>query len=174
MRKSTQHLHLSYNTILTLCHCSAIKILCDRFLSSHSNVTELTADLYSPDAAIRAQAAALLNLLDNGAASNADAIDFLVHLHESENTAPARHRQSFPYRPRNHDESFEEQALRRRRREAIVLNEGGPVSQDDIIQRNASGEQVARPRDEVESRRVEGLLRDVVAGARDGVDNGSA
>jgi hypothetical protein len=38
--------------------------------------------------------------------------------------------------PRVRDGSVEEQAQRRRRREAIVLNEGGgPVTQEDIIQR---------------------------------------
>jgi len=41
---------------------------------------------------------------------------------------------------RQREESPEEQALRRRRREAIVLNEGNrPVTQDDIIQRVDSG-----------------------------------
>jgi hypothetical protein len=38
--------------------------------------------------------------------------------------------------PRIRDGSREEQATRRRRREAIVLNEGDrPVTQEDIIQR---------------------------------------
>lgn len=38
--------------------------------------------------------------------------------------------------PRAHDESFEEQTLRRRRREAMVLGEmGRPIEREDIIQR---------------------------------------
>lgn len=37
---------------------------------------------------------------------------------------------------REHEESFEEQELRRRRREAVVFHDGeGPISRDDIIQR---------------------------------------
>jgi hypothetical protein len=67
-----------------------------------------------------------------------------------------------PPRPRERDESHEEQALRRRRREAIVLNEGDrPLSQDDIIQRSGSSTAV-RPRDEVETRRVERALEEIV------------
>jgi len=41
---------------------------------------------------------------------------------------------------RQREDSPEERALRRRRREAIVLNESNrPVTQDDIIQRVDSG-----------------------------------
>jgi hypothetical protein len=72
--------------------------------------------------------------------------------------------QSFytPPRPREREESHEEQALRRRRREAIVLNEGDrPLSQDDIIQRSGPSA-VIRPRDEVETRRVERALEEIV------------
>lgn len=43
-------------------------------------------------------------------------------------------------RMRQREDSPEERALRRRRREAIVLNESNrPVTQDDIIQRVDSG-----------------------------------
>lgn len=72
-------------------------------------------------------------------------------------------------RLREHEESFEEQELRRRRREAVVFNEGGPVRQDDIIQRNDVGSPVVRRGNELEMRGVEALLRQITAGS-DGLE----
>lgn len=64
-------------------------------------------------------------------------------------------------RMRDREDSPEEQALRRRRREAIVVNEGDrPVTQEDIIQRFDG-----RPRDELETRRVERALEEVSTSA---------
>lgn len=52
--------------------------------------------------------------------------------------------------------------MRRRRREAIVVNEGDrPVTQDDIIQRLGSSPAGTRSRDQVETRRVERALEDM-------------
>jgi hypothetical protein len=56
------------------------------------------------------------------------------------------------------EESVEEQALRRRRREAVVVNEGDhPLTQQDIIQRIPSHTTIG-PTREMENRRVERAL----------------
>jgi hypothetical protein len=64
-------------------------------------------------------------------------------------------------RSRQLEESPEEMALRRRRREAMVLNEGDrPVSQDDIIQRQGGGQMT-----EEETRAAESALEDITRAA---------
>lgn len=69
-----------------------------------------------------------------------------------QNAAPSRLR----------EDSFEEQALRRRRREAVVVNEGDhPLTQQDIIQRIPSHHDTTR---EMEDRRLERAL-EVITGA---------
>lgn len=51
----------------------------------------------------------------------------------------------------------------------MVFNEGGPVRQDDIIQRNDVGSPVVRRGNELEMRGVEALLRQITAGS-DGLE----
>ena len=61
-------------------------------------------------------------------------------------------------RPR--EESFEEQALRRRRREAMVLGEvGRPIERADIIERDSAA--------------LDGFQSQVVSSSFDGVEDGS-
>jgi hypothetical protein len=58
------------------------------------------------------------------------------------------------WRLRPREESIEEQALRRRRREAVVVNEGDhPLTQQDIIQRSPSHATAGATR-EIENRRL--------------------
>ncbi|KAE9979744.1 hypothetical protein EG328_000681 [Venturia inaequalis] len=144
---------------------AAIKIVCDRFLSNPSRVTELTQDLYSADEHRRLAASNVLKLLERFASPDAFvAVSFLESLRDNANQAPsswlAEIEQWDQLRTgplsRLREESFEEQALRRRRREAVVVNEGDhPVTQQDIIQRNPSLHNTIR---QLEDRRVERAL----------------
>ena len=66
---------------------------------------------------------------------------------------------------REAEESFEEQEVRRRRREAVVFHDGGgPVTQDDIIQRGVNGALSATILRETFEDEVGSLLRDITAG----------
>jgi hypothetical protein len=74
-------------------------------------------------------------------------------------------------RPREREESPEEQALRRRRREAVVVNDGDrAVSQADIIQRNPSSSLPRSDTQNRETRRVERALEEITAHARGSTD----
>lgn len=107
----------------------------------------------------------MLKLLERFASPDAFvAVSFLESLRDNANQAPsswlAEIEQWDQLRTgplsRLREESFEEQALRRRRREAVVVNEGDhPVTQQDIIQRNPSLHNTIR---QLEDRRVERAL----------------
>ncbi|QDS68407.1 hypothetical protein FKW77_010774 [Venturia effusa] len=144
---------------------AAIRIVCDRFLSDASKVTELTQDYYSADMHRRLQACNVLNLLEKFASPDAYvAVSFLEILRDNANQAASPwlaeveqwDQQRAGPLSRLREESFEEQALRRRRREAVVVNEGDhPVTQQDIIQRHPSLHNTTR---QLEDRRVERAL----------------
>jgi hypothetical protein len=118
---------------------SAIRILSDRFVRNSSNVTSLCRDVYSRNPETRARGQQLLQMLRQHA-SDASALDFML-----QNPHDIRDRTIRSYatpiggrvgQTREHEESFEEQELRRRRREAVVFHDGeGPISREDIIQR---------------------------------------
>jgi hypothetical protein len=143
---------------------SAIRILCNRFLSNPHNIRKLDRDSISSDPETARRALLLYKLLVRYAPEHGalDTLNGTVDDQFSSRTAHGRGLGYYnPPRPREREESHEEQALRRRRREAIVLNEGDrPLSQDDIIQRSGSST-VMRPRDEVETRRVERALEEI-------------
>ncbi|KAF2403716.1 hypothetical protein EJ06DRAFT_527320 [Trichodelitschia bisporula] len=117
---------------------AAIQIVCNRFFHDTSARQAFGDDCIGPDARINERGRRTLHLLQRYSKRKIripSLIDDLLP------TTPDR------TRARPHEESPEEQALRRRRREAIVLNEGDrPLSQDDIIQRGG------RPRDDETSR----------------------
>jgi hypothetical protein len=143
---------------------SAIRILCNRFLSNSLNIRKLDRDSISSDPETARRALLLYKLLVRYAPEHR-ALDTLNGTVEDQFSTRVAHVGGPGYynppRPREREESHEEQALRRRRREAIVLNEGDrPLSQDDIIQRSGSST-VMRPRDEVETRRVERALEEI-------------
>lgn len=157
---------------------SAIRIVCDRFLSNASKVTELTQDLYSADEDRRLEASNVLKLLERFASPDAFvAVSFLERLRDNANQVPSSwlaeieqwDQQRAGPLSRLHEESFEEQALRRRRREAVVVNEGDhPLTQQDIIQRNPSLHTTTR---QLEDRRVERALEAISGtGADDPLD----
>ncbi|KAF1814095.1 hypothetical protein P152DRAFT_472860 [Eremomyces bilateralis CBS 781.70] len=105
---------------------AALKIFCDRFSQNNTAKMLLGDDLLHPDPETRtmaAQAAAVLEKYDVSHAIHQLPLPFLNPQNPSART-------------RTREENPEELALRRRRREAMVLNEGDhPVRQDDIIQR---------------------------------------
>ena len=113
----------------------ATKILCDRFMKNSEAKQLLISDFHSPNPELQENALKALTLLDCHAVSG--------DWYSSPELADLPLRSAYfrtlsvrGARARPHEESPEEQALRRRRREAMVLNEGDrPVSQDDIIQR---------------------------------------
>ncbi|KAF2421028.1 hypothetical protein EJ08DRAFT_683194 [Tothia fuscella] len=148
---------------------AAIRILCTRFLAIPANLRSLHHDSESSNPRTSHRAFLLYKLLlqhvpdhrelDSLKKGLENDIPFDAHnIHGVHGTPPAP-------RMREREESFEEQALRRRRREAIVLNEGDrPLSQDDIIQRNGSGSRVGsdRLRNVTETtRRVERLFEEI-------------
>jgi hypothetical protein len=134
-------------------------------------VTELTRDLYCADPDRRLEASNALKLLERFASPDAFvAVSFLERLRDNANrprstwlseieewdqlrAAPSHHLPTSRLR----EESIEEQALRRRRREAVVVNEGDhPLTQQDIIQRQPSFPASDRqPTQETENRSVE-------------------
>lgn len=126
----------------TLATCSnveirkaATKILCDRFMKNSEAKQLLITDFHSHSPELQESALKALKLLDCHAVSG----DWYLSPELADLPLRSAHFRSLPVRgarARPHEESPEEQALRRRRREAMVLNEGDrPVSQDDIIQR---------------------------------------
>jgi hypothetical protein len=145
---------------------AAIRILCDRFVHDPRAVTALTGDLCSPASEKRAKADTLLKMLQKFS-SDQGAIQFLLNkqasafhnseiVHFTEATGPSVLREV--------DDSFEEQEVRRRRREAVVLHDGdGPVRQDDIIQRGSNGVPVQTSRTAAETSSVEEALREITA-----------
>ncbi|OCK81017.1 hypothetical protein K432DRAFT_404168 [Lepidopterella palustris CBS 459.81] len=126
----------------TLATCSnveirkaATKILCDRLMNNRDARKLIVEDFNSSDSERQEQAIKVLKLLDcYGMVTD------WYHACPQLSDLPFRsdYFRALPIRgarARAHEESPEEQALRRRRREAMVLNEGDrPVSQDDIIQ----------------------------------------
>lgn len=127
----------------------ALKIFCDRFSHNDEARLLLMRDLSSESSQeTREKACRALNVL------------------EKYDPSHTIHRLTLPFmdpsnpgpRARTREESPEEMALRRRRREAMVLNEGDhPVRQDDIIQRGG------RPRDD-ETARTERALASLSEG----------
>jgi len=113
----------------------ATKILCDRFMKNSEAKQLLISDFHSPNPELQENALKALKLLNchvvsSDRYSSSELADLPLRSAYFR-TLPVR-----GARARPHEESPEEQALRRRRREAMVLNEGDrPVSQDDIIQR---------------------------------------
>ena len=113
----------------------ATKILCDRFMKNSEAKQLLISDFHSPNPELQENALKALKLLNchvvsSDRYSSSELADLPLRSAYFR-TLPVR-----GARARPHEESTEEQALRRRRREAMVLNEGDrPVSQDDIIQR---------------------------------------
>jgi len=95
----------------------------------------LISDFHSPNPELQENALKALTLLDYHAVSG----DWYSSSELADLPLRSTYFRTLPVRgarARPHEESPEEQALRRRRREAMVLNEGDrPVSQDDIIQR---------------------------------------
>jgi hypothetical protein len=130
---------------------AAIKILVDRFLSIPAARSSLSADLDSSDPAIRDVARRTVKLLERHAdcyhSQHLQTLKRQAGLDRQE--CSASHEplmradwtwSSSETRMRQREESPEEQARRRNRREAIVLNDSDrPVTQDDIIQRVDSG-----------------------------------
>jgi hypothetical protein len=113
----------------------ATKILCDRFMKNSEAKRLLISDFHSPNPELQENALKALTLLDCHAVSG----DWYSSSELADLPLRSAYFRTLPVRgarARPHEESPEEQALRRRRREAMVLNEGDrPVSQDDIIQR---------------------------------------
>lgn len=142
-----KHTQLSEDAIKTesletLATCSnveirkaATKILCDRFMKNSEAKQLLISDFNSPNPELQENALKALTLLDCHAVSG----DWYSSSELADLPPRSAYLRALPVRgarARPHEESPEEQALRRRRREAMVLNEGDrPVSQDDIIQR---------------------------------------
>lgn len=175
----------SYSFCSDLVRHSAIRIVCDRFLSSASNVTNLTRDMYSSNPDRRLEATDTLKLLERFASPDSFvAVSFLERLRDSATQSRSSWDAEIEGWPRLQDlptpiqyqhlsrlrsgreESSEEQALRRRRREAVVVNEGDhPLTQQDIIQRNPS-HTIAGPTREMENRRVERALEAISAEER--------
>ncbi|KAF2459964.1 hypothetical protein BDY21DRAFT_337005 [Lineolata rhizophorae] len=140
----------------------ATKMICDRFLTDPAAVAQLHADFQSTNPRVREAVSAAVRLLDRHCGSSkwrtpprsppttlGPTYTFSPHTIDSpggndpspspastrSRWATARNFNQSRARPLA-EESPEEQALRRRRREAMVLNEGDrPVSADDIIQR---------------------------------------
>jgi hypothetical protein len=124
---------------------AATKILCQRFYKNNAATRLLFADLQSPDPERRSLANKALKLVAEYCPINPTPLP-------SPQRSPGRdhpdfepvHRHGngvgFGRTARTHRESAQEQQLRRRRREAVVINEGDrPISQDDIIQAGGSG-----------------------------------
>ena len=124
---------------------AALRILSDRFVRDPSAVTDLCRDVYSSSSEVRARGVLLLRMLESHA-SDPGPLQFLSQAQNNANRNDNEHTMVFPVEMgepsslREREESFEEQEVRRRRREAVVFHDGaGPISQDDIIQRAASG-----------------------------------
>lgn len=138
-RSAKRTLHDFVNLILYVSNnfstLRATKILCDRFMKNSEAKQLLISDFHSPNPELQENALKALKLLDCHAVSgdrySSSELADLPLRSAYFRTLPVR-----GARARPHEESLEEQALRRRRREAMVLNEEDrPVSQDDIIQR---------------------------------------
>ncbi|KAF2468236.1 uncharacterized protein BDR25DRAFT_305217 [Lindgomyces ingoldianus] len=124
---------------------AATKILCERFFAHGPSRTRLLRELSSPNATVQRRARLAFNLLcDYGVVQE-------VVLPPTPRTLRAERRpdpnatltwlDGRTNRPRNHEgSSAEERDLRRRRREAMVINEGDrPVSQEDVWMRDGTG-----------------------------------
>lgn len=117
----------------------ATKLLCDRFLKNVGARKLLSADIESGDHEIQERARKVVRLLmDNATSHQIGRLTNDPRLRESPHLR-AIIPPSSDVRLRPVEESPEERSLRRRRREAMVLNEGGPVSQENIIQRHSNG-----------------------------------
>lgn len=138
-RSAKRTLHDFVNLILYVSNnfstLRATKILCDRFMKNSEAKQLLISDFHSPNPELQENALKALKLLDCHAVSG----DWYSSSELADLPLRSAYFRTLPVRgarARPHEESPEEQALRRRRREAMVLNEGDrPVSQDDIIQR---------------------------------------
>ena len=138
-RSAKRMLHDFVNLILYVSNnfstLRATKILCDRFMKNSEAKQLLISDFHSPNPELQENALKALELLGCYAVSG----DWYSSSELADLPLRSAYFRTLPVRgarARPHEESPEEQALRRRRREAMVLNEGDrPVSQDDIIQR---------------------------------------
>ncbi len=131
------------SSLQTLATCSnveirkaATKILCERFIAHPSALRTLEKDLQSRNEAVQRRAQLACNLL----------YDFDVLPHEiAPPPTPVRRPQRLVRVVGSHartgvNRDPEERDLRRRRREAMVLNEGDrPVSQQDVWMRDGEG-----------------------------------
>ncbi|KAF2253131.1 hypothetical protein BU26DRAFT_515505 [Trematosphaeria pertusa] len=137
------------SSLQTLATCSnveirkaATKIMCERFISNPVARTLLLKDLQSSDPETQHRAHLAVNLLSD--------YDVLQH-HVAPPSTPLAYRgnggdgsrRTLPWLrsgTRNHERDPEERDLRRRRREAMVINEGDrPISQQDVWMRDGDG-----------------------------------
>ncbi|KAF2869302.1 hypothetical protein BDV95DRAFT_629899 [Massariosphaeria phaeospora] len=119
---------------------AATKILCERFHANGPARRSLLRDLGSDNPKVEHKAQLAFNLLyENGVLTEPDPAPITPR---AQSAGGALIRRSLPWLPagtRNPD--VEERNLRRRRREAMVINEGDrPVSQEDVWMRNGEGE----------------------------------
>ncbi|KAF2730169.1 hypothetical protein EJ04DRAFT_545904 [Polyplosphaeria fusca] len=125
---------------------AATRILCERFFADKKLHRLLLRDLRSDNDATKRRAQLAVRLLDdNGLLTRLPG-----HLHRNYALRPWERDIEGPLLSlsarrlvgaRMHEESNEERDLRRRRREAVVINEGDrPVSEGDVYMRDVRGE----------------------------------
>jgi hypothetical protein len=138
---------------------AATKILCERFLSDKRLFTLLQRDLKSDNETVRRQANRAYQMLKrNGLSSRLYSSSHEYRQHALRPWARSLLGSAVQFESRragvrNVEESNEERDLRRRRREAVVINEGDrPVSEDDVYMRDVTG-------DMTQEEFVEGLQR---------------
>lgn len=120
-------------------------ILCQRFYSNYEATCLLMADLKSPDPERRRLANKSLKLVAEYCPvtppARSPSPPSLGRAHAGfESVQSHGNATGLGRTARSQREGVDEQQLRRRRREAVVVNEGDrPISQDDIIQADGSG-----------------------------------
>ncbi|KAF1912600.1 hypothetical protein BDU57DRAFT_522977 [Ampelomyces quisqualis] len=119
---------------------SATKILCQRFYASHAAKKLLVKDLNSDDAEIKRRAQLAYNLLyDHGVLT-------LPMMRTSPREGWRVHEAPVPTLASGG--AGDDQDLRRRRREAVVIHDGDvdrPVGQEDVYMRDEVGERQVEP-----------------------------
>ncbi|KAJ9648555.1 hypothetical protein H2199_001410 [Coniosporium tulheliwenetii] len=146
---STDPVAISLTSLKTLATCdnanirdAAIKVVCARVIADKAAQDLIISQLYSPDTLTREIATRAAHLIDKQLRSHAWRLPPLARTSTRTVTrrwvidGDGRDVTAGGFtRSRFREESPEELALRRRRREAMVLNEGDrPVGEEDIIQ----------------------------------------